>query len=70
MSTAQLHDPVVLPVPYIGITYIGIPEWQGIGTDIGQQIAGALAGRETVDAALATAQADTARALTQAGYGR
>ncbi len=70
MSTAQLHDPVVLPVPYIGITYIGIPEWQGIGTDIGQQIAGAVAGRETVDAALATAQADTARALTQAGYGR
>ena len=34
-----------IPVPYIGIQYVAIPEFQGIGTVVGQQIAAALAGQ-------------------------
>ncbi len=70
MSSADLNHPVSQPVPLNGINHIDIPEWQGIGGDIGQQFASAVAGRESIDAALATSQSDMVRALNQAGYGR
>ena len=56
------------PRPYEGAQFVAIPEFQGIGTQVGQTIAGALSGQTTVDAALTTAQAATARTMTQAGY--
>ena len=68
MNSADLNHPTLLPVPYIGISYVGIPQWQGIGTEIGQQIAAALAGQKSVAAALEASQTDMKRALTQAGY--
>lgn len=68
MQTADPIHPVDQPVPYVGISYVGIPEWQDIGTNIGQQIAAAVSGQETVDNALKQAQQDTTRAMTQGGY--
>ena len=68
IESADLAHPSVLPVPYVGIGYVGIPQFQGIGTEVGQIIAGALAGRQTVEAALRTAQSSTSRAMRQAGY--
>jgi sorbitol/mannitol transport system substrate-binding protein len=47
----------------VGIQYVGIPEFQAIGTEVGQEISAALAGRVTVEQALALAQADAERAL-------
>jgi sorbitol/mannitol transport system substrate-binding protein len=47
---------------------VAIPEFQGIGTAVGQQIAAALAGQTTVDQALETAQRSTERTMRQAGY--
>ena len=55
-------------MPYIGIQYVAIPEFQGIGTQVGQQIAAALAGQVTVDEALETAQTAVERTMKQAGY--
>ena len=55
-------------MPYIGIQFVAIPEFQGIGTTVGQPIAAALAGQMTVDEALATAQTATERTMKQAGY--
>jgi sorbitol/mannitol transport system substrate-binding protein len=46
----------VEPVPYIGIQFLGIPEWQDLGTRISQQISAAIAGRSTVDEALEQSQ--------------
>ncbi len=40
------------PVPYTGIQFVAIPEFQGIGTDVSQFIADALAGNITVEEAL------------------
>jgi ABC-type glycerol-3-phosphate transport system substrate-binding protein len=60
---ADYTKPSVLPVPYVGIQYVGIPEFQAIGTDVGQEISAALAGRATVQQALALAQAEAERAL-------
>jgi sorbitol/mannitol transport system substrate-binding protein len=60
---ADYTKPSVLPVPYVGIQYVGIPEFQAIGTEVGQEISAALAGRVSVQQALALAQADAEREL-------
>jgi len=68
IANADLTKPTKDPVPYIGIQYVAIPEFQGIGTVVGQQIAAALAGQSTVDQALENAQRSTERTMKQAGY--
>ncbi len=61
-------NPTVEKVPYTGVQFVAIPEFQGIGTNVGQDISSALAGKETADKALAAAQTATERAMKQAGY--
>ena len=70
MQTADLTHPSVLPVPYVGIGYVGIPQFQAIGTTVGQIVASALTGRQSVPAALQAAQTATERTMRQAGYYR
>ena len=66
--SADLDHPTAQPVPYTGIQYVAIPEFQAIGTQVGQLIAAALAGQMSVDDALKQAQAATTNAMQQAGY--
>jgi sorbitol/mannitol transport system substrate-binding protein len=66
--TADPEHPTLNPVPYTGVQFVGIPEFQGIGTTVGQDIAAALAGQTSVSAALAKAQASATRSMTEAGY--
>jgi sorbitol/mannitol transport system substrate-binding protein len=56
------------PVPYTGVQFVTIPEFQGIGTTVGQNISAALAGSTTVTDALEKSQAATASVMTKAGY--
>jgi sorbitol/mannitol transport system substrate-binding protein len=70
IANADITNPTKDPVPYIGIQYVAIPEFQGIGTTVGQQIAAALAGQVSVEEALETAQTSAERTMRQAGYGR
>jgi sorbitol/mannitol transport system substrate-binding protein len=56
------------PRPYTGAQFVAIPEFQGIGTQVGQTIAGTLTGQTTVDQALKAAQSATERTMRQAGY--
>jgi sorbitol/mannitol transport system substrate-binding protein len=56
------------PVPYTGVQFVTIPEFQGIGTDVGQNISAALTGEMTVKDALEKSQASTTRVMTKAGY--
>jgi sorbitol/mannitol transport system substrate-binding protein len=58
-STDPTH-PTVNPVPYVGIQYVDIPQFESLGLQVAQQIAGAIAGTETVAQALKTSQADAA----------
>ncbi len=55
-------------MPYTGVQYADIPEFQAIGTQVGQMIAAALAGQQTVDQALSNAQRSADRTMRQAGY--
>ena len=54
-STDPDH-PTVNPVPYVGIQYVDIPQFESLGVTVGQQIAGAIAGTETVSQALQASQ--------------
>jgi sorbitol/mannitol transport system substrate-binding protein len=55
------------PVPYTGIQYVQIPEFQDLGTRVSQQFAAVLAGNQSVDDALETAQSE-AEAVAEDGY--
>ena len=66
--SADITHPTKDPVPYTGIQYVAIPEFQAMGTQVGQFIAAALAGQMSVDAALAKAQASVTSTMQQAGY--
>src|SRR5580698_1708077 len=68
IKAADPAHPTVKPVPYVGVQFVAIPEFQGIATNVGQQFSAALAGTETVDAALASAQSSTETAMKKAGY--
>jgi len=68
INSADPKHPSVKPVPYEGVQYVAIPEFQGIGTAVGQQFSAALAGQTTVDQALKTAQTLTEREMKKAGY--
>ncbi|HEV7479501.1 MAG TPA: sugar ABC transporter substrate-binding protein [Roseiarcus sp.] len=65
-SADPLH-PTVKPVPYTGVQFVAIPEFQGMATDTGQDFSAALAGTMTVDQALAKAQASATNVVKKAG---
>jgi sorbitol/mannitol transport system substrate-binding protein len=66
--SADPSKPTKDPVPYTGVQFVAIPEFQAIGTFVGQQISAALAGQQTVDAALDASQTQVERDMTRAGY--
>jgi sorbitol/mannitol transport system substrate-binding protein len=68
IETADPNRPTAKPVPYTGVQFVGIPEFQSFGTVVGQSIAGALAGQMSVDQALTAGNAAADRAVHQAGY--
>lgn len=61
-------DPTRDPVPYTGVQFVAIPEFQGIGNYVGQQVAAALAGQQSVETALANSQNFAKREMIKAGY--
>jgi sorbitol/mannitol transport system substrate-binding protein len=68
INAADPTKPTVKPVPYTGVQFVAIPEFQGLGTQVGQLFSAALAGQTTVDEALAAAQQVATREMTKAGY--
>jgi sorbitol/mannitol transport system substrate-binding protein len=68
MLTADPTHSTLHKVPYVGVQYVGIPEFQNIGTLVTQNLAGALAGSTTVSSALSTSQAQVTRIMKQGGY--
>ncbi|SHE55711.1 sorbitol/mannitol transport system substrate-binding protein [Modicisalibacter ilicicola DSM 19980] len=68
MQSADPTDSTLEPSPYVGVQFVGIPEFQSIGTQVGQMIAAALTGERTVEQALQAAQRSTKRTMQRAGY--
>jgi sorbitol/mannitol transport system substrate-binding protein len=57
IAHADVTKSTVDPVPYIGVQYVDIPEFQQLGDQVSQEFAKVIAGGQTVDQALAKAQA-------------
>ena len=68
IQSADPINPTVKPVPYVGMQFVAIPEFQGIGTAVGQQFSAALTGTMTVKEALAASQRLVKRAMKKARY--
>jgi sorbitol/mannitol transport system substrate-binding protein len=66
--SADPNNPTVDPVPYVGVQFAAIPEFAGIATEVSQEFAAAYAGQQTIEEALANAQAITTEAMEAAGY--
>jgi sorbitol/mannitol transport system substrate-binding protein len=49
---------IVPKVPYVGIQFVDIPQFEDLGTSVSNQISGAIAGSESVSQALTASQAD------------
>ena len=68
IEAADPQNPSVEPVPYTGVQFVAIPEFQGIGTQTGQEFSAALAGQQSYEEALENAQAITQDEMDAAGY--
>ncbi|HVV14135.1 sugar ABC transporter substrate-binding protein [Amycolatopsis sp.] len=56
IDAARESDVRTQPVPYTGIQFVGIPEFQDLGTRVSQELSAAIAGQITVDEALEQSQ--------------
>ncbi|MDQ1593867.1 MAG: polyol transport system substrate-binding protein [Arthrobacter pascens] len=56
MNGASQKSSMTAAVPYPGLQFVGIPEFQDLGTRVGQQISAAIAGQKTVRQALEQSQ--------------
>jgi sorbitol/mannitol transport system substrate-binding protein len=54
-ATNSAH-PTVKPVPYTGVQFLDLPEFQDLGTNVSQQMSAAIAGQQSVASALSQAQ--------------
>ena len=68
INSADPTKPTVKPVPYVGVQFVAIPEFQGLGTTVGQLFSAALAGQMSVDDALKQAQDAATSTMTEGGY--
>ncbi|TMD16230.1 MAG: sugar ABC transporter substrate-binding protein [Chloroflexi bacterium] len=56
IAHADVTKPTVQPVPYVGVQYVDIDEFQQLGDQVSQEFAKVIAGGQTVDQAIAKAQ--------------
>ncbi|PSN17348.1 sugar ABC transporter substrate-binding protein [filamentous cyanobacterium CCP5] len=68
IQSADITNPSSEPTPYKGIQYVDIPEFQAIGTQVGQRMAAALADNLSVDQAIEKSQTVAERFMRHTGY--
>ena len=68
IQAADPNNPTVAEVPYTGIQFVAIPEFQSIGTAVGDRFAKALEGSISSDEALANAQWVTGKVIERARF--
>jgi sorbitol/mannitol transport system substrate-binding protein len=68
METADPTNPCIKKVPYTGITFVGIPEFQSLGSVVGQNVAGLVAGKATLEETVKSNQNQAERTMKLGGY--
>jgi sorbitol/mannitol transport system substrate-binding protein len=68
IEKADPTHPTIKPVPYTGIQFVQIPEFQDLGTRVSQEFAGAMAGQQSADDAIKKANDYANQVAKQGGY--
>jgi sorbitol/mannitol transport system substrate-binding protein len=68
METADPTHTCIKKVPYTGITFVGIPEFQSLGTVVGQNVSGLVAGKAPIEETMKSNQNQAERTMKQGGY--
>ncbi len=68
IESADPSKPTADPVPYKGVQFVAIPEFQALGTQVGQTVASALTKQVSVDQALQQAQTEAEQTMKRSGY--
>lgn len=68
ISAADPLKPTIDPVPYTGVQYVTIPEFEQIGDFTSQQLSGAISGQMSADDAIAASEAKIKEIMSDAGY--
>jgi sorbitol/mannitol transport system substrate-binding protein len=68
INEAEVENPGTEETPYVGVQYVGIPEFQDLGTRVSQEIAAAIAGNQSVADALETGQQLAEDVAERGGY--
>ena len=56
INATNTAHPTVKPVPYTGVQFLDIPEFQDLGTNVSQQMSAAIAGQKSVASVLSQSQ--------------
>jgi sorbitol/mannitol transport system substrate-binding protein len=68
IQNADPAHPTVKPVPYTGVQFVQIPEFQDLGTRVSQEFAAAIAGQQSADDAIKKANDYANQVAKQGGY--
>ena len=68
IAHADASHPSIQPTPYTGINNLNFPQWVTIGNFMSNELSGAIAGKESVRAALTASQAEWGSVMSAAGY--
>src|SRR5882762_2801570 len=68
IQKADPSKPTVKPVPYTGVQFVQIPEFQDLGTRVSQEFAAAIAGQQSADDAIKKANDYANQVAKQGGY--
>lgn len=68
ISSATPNHPTLNPVPYTGVQFVSIPEFQQMGNEFSQDLASAIAGKTSVDSAIQAGEKQVNKIAKQGGY--
>ena len=68
IEKADPSKPTIKPVPYTGVQFVQIPEFQDLGTRVSQEFASAIAGQQSADDAIKKASDYANQVAKQGGY--
>ena len=68
IQQADPSKPTIKAVPYTGVQFVQIPEFQDLGTRVSQEFAAAMAGQQSTDDAIKKANAYANQVAKQGGY--
>ncbi|MBT2423812.1 sugar ABC transporter substrate-binding protein [Streptomyces sp. ISL-22] len=68
LNAVNLEHPGLHKQPWVGTSYVGIPEYAGLGDRVSKEISAAIAGQQSVDEALAKAQLFATDVVEGGGY--